>query len=57
MTKTIETPQELNDETLAEISGGPSTYKTPGVFIQEITTLPTAGANPMDLKRGIDTRD
>ncbi len=57
MTKHIERPQELTDASLDDISGGPA-YKTPGVYVQEVSSLPAAGgANPMDLKRGIDTRD
>lgn len=58
MTKHIDTPQELTDASLDDISGGPSHYKTPSVYIQEVSSLPAArGANPMDLKRGIDTGD
>ncbi|MGD1926184.1 MAG: hypothetical protein ACFB03_18670 [Paracoccaceae bacterium] len=57
MTSKINSPQLLSDDALAEISGGP-TYKTPGVYIEGVTTLPSAAAaNPMDLKRGIDPRD
>ncbi|MEL6997648.1 MAG: hypothetical protein AAFP68_05250 [Pseudomonadota bacterium] len=57
MTSKISSPQLLSDDVLAEISGGP-TYKTPGVYIEGVTTLPSAAAaNPMDLKRGIDPRD
>ncbi len=57
MTEHIEPPQELTDASLDDISGGPA-YKTPGVYVQEVSSRPAArGANPMDLKRGIDTRD